>query len=144
MVSLPLKIIVDANILFSFFKSDSVRRRIIKELLKIDCEFISPEVIFDELIADKSRILKYSAISDSEFSYLFALLDKQVNKISKEKYEQFLPQAKQISPHDKDLPYFAVALALNCSIWSDEKAFKQQSKMEIFSTKELLAMLEKI
>ena len=47
----------------------------------------------------------------------------------------------KISPHSKDVPYFALALAFNAAIWSDEKAFKKQNKVKIFSTEELKKIL---
>jgi len=45
---LPRLLIVDACILFSFFKSDSIRRRIIEELPNFGCRLISPAFAFKE------------------------------------------------------------------------------------------------
>ena len=42
----------------------------------------------------------------------------------------------------KDDPYFALALSLNCPIWSDEEAFKQQSRIKVFNTKKLSELIE--
>jgi len=56
----------------------------------------------------------------------------------------FLSPANKISPHGeqtKDDPYFALALAFNSPIWSDESEFKQQSRVKVFSTKELVELL---
>ena len=45
----------------------------------------------------------------------------------------------------KDDSYFALSLSKNkIPIWSDEIAFKKQSEIKVFSTKELLDMLEEI
>ena len=55
-------------------------------------------------------------------------------------------EANKISPHGeetKDDPYFALALAFNFPIWSDEGAFRKQSKVKVFTTAELLKLLEK-
>jgi predicted nucleic acid-binding protein len=38
----------------------------------------------------------------------------------------------------KDVPFIAAALALNCSIWSDDKHFKKQKEIKIFTTKEVM------
>ena len=63
----------------------------------------------------------------------------------KEKYEQSLSEAAKISPHGtdvhKDDPYFALALFFNAPIWSDEKAFKKQPKVKVFSTSDLISFL---
>ena len=48
------------------------------------------------------------------------------------------------APHAKDVPYFALALSLNCPIWSDEKSFKKQNKVEVYSTADVvIKFLEK-
>ena len=40
----------------------------------------------------------------------------------------------------KDTIFVAVALALNCSIWSDDRHFKKQKRIEIFTTKDIFEM----
>jgi predicted nucleic acid-binding protein len=80
-----------------------------------------------------------------EFSYLFRLLEIFLEKYSRKRFSEFLSEANKISPHGgetKDDPYFALALSLNCPIWSDEKAFKKQSKVKVYSTSELLKRLK--
>ncbi|RLJ02047.1 MAG: hypothetical protein DRP10_02385 [Candidatus Aenigmatarchaeota archaeon] len=141
---LPRTLIVDASILFSFFKKDSARRRIIEELPNLGCRLISPEFALKELLFDKEKIMKYGKINELSFAFLFSLLLRKIDPISEEKYKEFLSEANKISPHGekiKDDPYFALALAFNCDIWSDESAFKQQSKVKVFNTKELLELL---
>ena len=137
-------LIVDASILFSFFNPDSSRRRIIESSSGPGFNLISPDFAFDELIKDKDEIQKYSGISELEFIIFFSLLEKKIESFSKDAYELFLSDANKISPHGKqtkDDPYFALALSLNCAIWSDEKAFKKQSKVKVFTTSELLKEL---
>jgi len=43
--SIPKELIVDASILFSFFKADSARRNIFKKLLEQECKLVSPDFI---------------------------------------------------------------------------------------------------
>lgn len=136
-MSVPELLIIDANILFSFFKSDSVRRYLIEELLNCECKLISPDFVFEELSQNKDKIMKFSKIDESEFIFLVLLLKKEIKTISESEYSEFLINAKSISPHTKDDPYFALALAFNLSIWSDEEKFKQQSKIKIFDTARL-------
>ncbi|MBC7080817.1 MAG: hypothetical protein H5T44_00970 [Thermoplasmatales archaeon] len=75
------------------------------------------------------------------FLFLVSLLQRKVETISKTDYEMWLNKAKEIAPHNKDIPYFALALSLNAGIWSDEKVFKKQNKVKIFSTEELKKIL---
>ena len=144
MASLPNELIIDANILFSFFKSDSVRRHLIEELLNNDCKLSSPEFALKELLSDKEKIIKFSGISESDFTFNFSILEKEIKVVLEDEYEEFLSEANKISPHNnstKDDPYFALALSYNSPIWSDETAFKEQSKVKVFSTKDLLKLL---
>ncbi|MCG2700527.1 PIN domain-containing protein [Candidatus Parcubacteria bacterium] len=136
-MSVPELLILDANILFSFFKSDSSRRYLVEELLNRECKLISPDFVFEELSQNKDKIMKFSKINESEFIFLFLLLKKEIETVSESEYSEFLIKSKEISPHTKDNPYFALALSVNFPIWSDEEEFKQQSKIEIFDTAKL-------
>ncbi|MFB6216717.1 MAG: PIN domain-containing protein [Candidatus Aenigmatarchaeota archaeon] len=139
----PRLLIVDANILFSFFKKDSARRRIIKRLSNRGSKLISPDFVMEELLSDKEKIMRFAKINELEFNFLFSLLERKIETFSKSKYEEFISEGKEISPHDKDVPYFALALSLNSSIWSGEKAFKkEQSQIKALSTRELVELLE--
>ena len=138
-------LIVDDSILFSFFNPDSARRLIIESAPTLGFELISPDFAFNELAKDKEEIQKYSEINELEFIILFSLLEKKIESFSEVAYKEFLAEANRISPHStqtKDDPYFALALSLNCAIWSDEKSFKQQSKVKVYSTSELLKELK--
>jgi len=132
-----IKLVVDANILFSFFRPDSERKHLVEGLLISDCELVSPEFVIEELLSDKEKIKKFSGLNESEFSELFLILEDEIRVVPKSEYDKFLSDAIKLSPHIKDAPYFALALSLNSPIWSDEKAFKKQSKVKIFSTSAL-------
>jgi len=142
---LPKTLIVDANVLFSFFKSSSERRRLIEELPNLGCKLISPKFAFRELLDNKDRIKKFGKINELAFIFLFSLLELKIESFPESTYKEFLSDANKISPHPgstKDDPYFALSLLFNkCPIWSDEEAFKQQSEVKIFSTENLLKML---
>jgi predicted nucleic acid-binding protein len=142
---LPKILVVDASILFSFFKKDSDRRRLIEELPNFGCQLIAPKFVLEELVKEKERIKKFGHINNLAFAFLLSLLDKRVETFPEEAYKEFLAMANKISPHGKpvvkDGPYFALAFAFNSPIWSDEEAFRQQSKIKIFSTKDLIELL---
>lgn len=141
---LPRILVVDACIMFSFFNKNSDRRKIIEELSNLGCMLISPEYVFEELAKNKEDIKKFGKISELGFTFLFSLLERKIESFPKESYKEFLPEANKLSPHGeqtKDDPYFALALAFNSPIWSDESEFKQQGRIKLFSTKELAELL---
>jgi predicted nucleic acid-binding protein len=130
-------LVVDASILFSFFNPNSARRAIIQSSPKLGFKLISPDFAFEELTKDKGKIQKYSGIKELEFIIFFSLLEKKIESMPKSEYDKFLHKAAELAPHVKDKPYFALALLFNCPIWSDEAAFKKQSKVKVFNTEEL-------
>jgi len=140
-MKIPKILIVDANILFSFFKKESLRRELIERLPYIGYKLISPDYVFEELFNEKEKIMKFSKIDETIFLFLISLLQRKIEIISKTDYEMLLDKAKEITPHKKDIPYFALALSLNAGIWSDEKAFRKQNKVKVFSTEELKKIL---
>lgn len=40
-----------------------------------------------------------------------------------------------------DTEYFALALKLKCSVWSNDKKFKKQDKVKVYSTNELIKLI---
>lgn len=134
---IPINLIVDANILFSFFKTDSLRRDLIEKLPNLGYKLISPDFVMEELLKEKDKIMKFAKINEIGFLFLFSLIERKIETIPWKEYEKWMEKAKKIVPHKKDIPYFALALSLNAAIWSDEKAFKKQNKVKIFSTEEL-------
>jgi predicted nucleic acid-binding protein len=135
-------LVIDANILFSFFNPSSARRVLIHASPKLGFKLISADFVFEELAEDRGKIQKYAGISGLEFILFFSLLEKMIESVPKEEHDNFLSNAMELAPHAKDVPYFALALSLNCPIWSDEKAFRKQSKVKVYSTSELLKRLK--
>jgi len=137
-------LVADANILFSFFRYDSSRRCLIEELLNSGCSLVSPDFVLKELLSDKHKVMKYAGIDELEFSFLYSILIEEIKIFPEPEYSGFLLEAVGVFPqHTKDTPYFALALSLNCAIWSDEKRHKKQSKVKVYSTSELVDFLTK-
>jgi predicted nucleic acid-binding protein len=146
MDKLPDTRFVDACILFSFFNNNSDRRRLIEELPNRGCRLVSPKFALKELSSNGERIKKYAKINDLGFAFLLSLLEKKIESYPYESYASFMQEANSISPHGEetvDDPYFALALSLNASIWSDETAFKKQASINVYNTNELFNLLSK-
>ena len=57
-------------------------------------------------------------------------------------YKEFKDKADSISPDPNDTQYFALALKLNCPIWSNDKKLKEQSEIKVLNTSELIELLK--
>ena len=143
---IPEELVVDASILFSFFKANSARRGIFKKLLEHECKLASPDFVLKELSNNKSDIIRFAKISEEQFDEILSELENDLAPFKEDEYKEFLLEANKISPHGeetKDDPYFALALAFDFPIWSDEEAFKKQSRIKVFTTGELFKLLKK-
>ncbi|RZN15084.1 MAG: hypothetical protein EF812_03555 [Methanosarcinales archaeon] len=125
------------------FCSPSLNPNLLQEILLscytvIRVRLFAPDFLLDELLSLKERICEFCGIDEEEFTTSFILLCEVVDVIPKSEYERFLSEAKSLLPeHPKDASYFALALKLSISIWSNEKRFKKQSAVKVFSTHEL-------
>jgi predicted nucleic acid-binding protein len=138
-----MKLVVDTNILFSFFR-DTIVRKIIVNSKNLGLELFTPKYAFEEIIANKSKIMKYAGITSEEyFEFVISTLQYFVRTVPGEFFEDLKEEAKRISPDLKDSPFFALALKLNCGIWSNEKILKRQSRVSVFSTREIVRLLFK-
>jgi len=134
-----MKLVVDTNVLFSFFKKESKTRKLISNFEIL--EPITPSFCIDELNEHKELISEKSRLSDEEFEETLDDLLIFVKVFTLSEYRDFLSDAKTLSPDPDDIDLFALALKLDCPIWSNEKAFKKQSKVKVFSTSDLISFL---
>lgn len=129
-----MDLVVDANIFFSvLIKSGKTEELMFNPSLHL----FAPEFIFEEFIKYKDYIVKKTGRTDNEFNKLIGILRKRIKTISNEEIEKFIPKAKKICPDKKDVDYFALALKLNCSLWSNDKELKNQKEVVVYATHEL-------
>jgi len=133
-------LVVDTNVLVSFFRENPVRRIILKSK-SLSLELYSPAYALEELRKNLHKLVKYSKLSQEEVLFILKGLEKHIKVVPDEYFKEFESEAKQLI-HDKDVPIFALALKLRCSIWSNEPGFKRQSSVEVFNTRELRNSLD--
>ena len=102
---------------------------------------VSPKFILKEFREHKSEIMKKSGLNEGDIFSFLILLTPKIEFFKTEDFDEFLEEAKEISPDPDDTEYFALALKLNCAIWSEDKEFKRQSRVKIYSTSDLLKEL---
>ena len=135
-----MKLVVDANILFSFFKKDSFTRRFI--LSHPELELFTPLYVFEELEEHKEEIKSKARIDDRVFELSSKELSEYVTIVPLDEFKEFWEEAEQISPDPDDVEYLAVALSLNCAIWSNDKDLRdKQYRVVVVTTEELTKLL---
>ena len=139
-----IRIVIDANILFSaLIKDASITRELITsdDIFDIYCH----EFIFKELEKYKKFIISKREKNKQLLTYKesFETLLYFINIIPTERYDDKIKEAYNIMKDidEKDTHYVALALKLNCPIWSNDTDLKKQNKVKIYNTKELLEEL---
>jgi predicted nucleic acid-binding protein len=77
--------------------------------------------------------------------YALKFILESVRVIPSELYSHKMKNACEVmkSIDEKDTPFLALALQLNCSVWSNDKHFKQQSIAGAYTTEEVIELLKK-
>ena len=132
-------LVVDMNILFSFFKKHTFTRKL---LSNSHLELYSPIYALEELNKYSNELILKSKINIGIFELYKNVLSWFVRFIPTSEYKDFKNEADSISPDPKDTQYFALALKLGCPIWSNDKRLKEQSKIKVFNTSELIELLD--
>ncbi len=135
-----MELVIDANVFFSVL----IKKGKTEELIFNDnLQLYAPEFIFVEFNKFKDKILDKTERTLFDFFSLVDILKKRIKTIPNEETEKFLLEAEEICPDRKDVDYFALALMLNCAIWSQDKAMKEkQNRVQIYSTDELVELLK--
>jgi len=135
-----MQLVLDANILFRALIG---KGKVLKILFSDKINLLAPEFLFEEFENNKSEIANKGKVSVLELKEILNLLKERIQIIPSEDISSLIKlKAKDISPHSKDEAYFAVALAFNVIIWSEEKSFKKQSEVKIYNTKDLVEAIE--
>ncbi len=130
-----MNLVVDTNILFSFFLDGSFTKKLIKSS---KFELISPRLSLLEIERHKLEIIKKSRIKERDFSNYFHELSKFIRFIDKKEYILFLPEAVRLSPDKDDSDFLALCLKFNCYLWSNDNFLKMQNKIKVISTREIV------
>ena len=115
-----MELIIDAHELFSALIAAGRGRQTKKlEILFSDnVKLYAPSLLFKELAKNSSEIKSKSGFSDNDFKEFVKDVKSRIEAVPIERFSDKLFEAKETSPHPKDIPYFALALALDCAIWS--------------------------
>ena len=132
-------LVADMNILFSFFKKHTFTRKL---LSNPNLELYSSIYALDELNKYSQELISKSKINTGTFELYKKVLSWFIKFMPVSEYKEFKDKADSISPDPNDTQYFALALKLNCPIWSNDKKLKEQSEIKVLNTSELIELLK--
>lgn len=129
-----MKATADANILFASLITDGLTRKIwFNEEIELYC----PAFIIIEFLKYKNLIEKKFKGPKDRFESLLDHCLKQTIIVKNEELEPYIPAADTLVEDRKDLVYFACALKENTILWSNDKEWKNQTRIAVKTTEEL-------
>ena len=130
-----MDLVVDANVVFAaLIKEDSFAYSL---LFSDKFHLFTPEYIFIELEKHKEEILEKTERTTEEFFRLFEVIKRRIAIIPLGELVPYVEEAEKLTPDPDDMAYFALALKLNCAIWSNDKKLKEQNKIKVYNMHEL-------
>ena len=82
----------------------------------------------------KEEIIEKTDRTAEEFFRLLEILKRRIVIIPLEELIPYIEEAEKLTPDPDDMAYFALALKLNCAIWSNDKKLKEQNKIKVYNT----------
>ena len=138
-----MMLVVDANVIISCLlkKAGTFDVFLLNSMLK-KFELVAPEFLMIEVGKHKEELLKETKLPKDEFDEVMEFLVEEITFVPTSQFLEFLPKAKGLlSEHSKDVPYLALALKLNCPIFSGDKTLKRLSPVKVLSPREVLKLL---
>jgi len=134
-----MELVADTNIAISAILRPGMSRSLI---LYPGFKLFSPQQLVEELENNKEELIAKSTVTDEEYHNIVRIVLSNITIVPESDYGAFKDEAEVVSPDWKDRAFFAVALQRNCAIWSNEKRLKNQKKVEVYNTQELLGLLQ--
>ena len=134
-----MDLVVDANILFAALIKKGATSNL---LFSNELHFYAPEFLLNEFEKYRELVIEKTERPDIEFEELLAVYMRRITFIPGEEIEPYLKEARKISPDPNDAVYFAVALKVDGSLWSNDAVLKKQDRIKVYSTKELLSAVQ--
>jgi predicted nucleic acid-binding protein len=138
-------LILDANVIFSaLLKGKPLSMSV--ELKNKGIELITPDFLVEEFFKKRKELSKILCISEEQILVAFTkMMSELVRVVHKEEYVTFLDEAKKISPDKKDVPYFALSLALDkAPIWSREPRLRRQKVVKVLDDKGVERLMKEL
>ena len=132
-----MNIIVDSNILISALIKDSITRKII---IQCNDNLLSPELMIEEIKKHLDIISAKSGLSYDDIDRVMDTLLKYIIIVSFNEIKDSINTAERIMGKidPSDVIFVAAAISKNAAIWSDDKDFQKQNKIDVFTTKDMI------
>jgi len=131
-----MNLILDNNILFSLMNPHSMNSFVFENLSEI--EFFAPLFIVEEFNKYEKECLRKSKLNKNDFNQRKKEIFSRINFIQFPEFKKYVRFAQEFCPDENDVFYFGLCLKLNLPLWSNDKNLKEQDKVVVLDTKDLI------
>lgn len=138
-------LVLDFNVIFSALYGRDVAYRIFMENHVLEkFRFLIPAYLWEELDSKRERISRLTHLSENEVAYVLSIIRSQTIVIPENVVLQGIEKAREICPDPKDIPYVALALALNVPLLTGDKKLVESvgGHIKVYTPREILDFLE--
>ncbi|MFH0837610.1 MAG: PIN domain-containing protein [Candidatus Aenigmatarchaeota archaeon] len=132
-----MRLVVDANVLFSAFLRKGVTRQLI---LDRRLELFAPEFLIDEYTKHSNELIERSGLEKDNALRLISLLFARIVIVKTNELLLYKDAAKHLTTDENDEAYIACALATRADLWSRDRHLKT-GRIRCWSTEELAKKL---
>lgn len=144
-----MKVVIDTNVLITCFWKGSVFRSLVQ---KSNLELYAPAYALEEIRKHREEIRKKVRLPLVEFAKTLQDLHMLVTFVSLHEYSQHFSEVLAIAkhfPHSEneilnDIDFLALAVHLDCLLWSNDALLKRQPLVSVVTTKEFILLLAEI
>ncbi len=133
-----MKLVVDTNVLFTFFWKNSVGRDL---LLDSHLTSLSPLFALTEVDKYKKEIIRKARLDEGTYESELAELKIAVSFIALKEYSSSLSILAKHCPDSNDIDFLSLAHALKLPLWSNDERLKEQDVVIVLNTKEVIGIL---
>ncbi|NJF25654.1 PIN domain-containing protein [Thermococcus sp. Bubb.Bath] len=140
-----MELVLDFNVIFSALYGRGVAYKIFMENHVLDkFRLLIPAYLWEELDSKRERISRLTHLSEDEVAYVLSIIRRQTVVIPENVILQGVEKAGEICPDPKDIPYVALALALNVPLLTGDKKLAESvgGYIKVYTPREVLDFLE--
>ncbi|MFH1316735.1 MAG: PIN domain-containing protein [Candidatus Woesearchaeota archaeon] len=135
-----MKIVIDSNILFTYFWKDSYLRKILKEKLVV---FFIPNYSLYELEKYLPTLRIKAKLSEKEIRTIVEFLKEITFFIPRGSYNDSMKLIKKrITTDPDDIDFIALAYKLKLPLWSNDRELKNQKLIPVLNTKQIIELAD--
>jgi predicted nucleic acid-binding protein len=133
-----MELVVDANVLFSALVKDGKTAEL---LVEDNLVLFAPFCLLKEFELHKSELLEKTHRSTSEFDEVLNIFKDRIFFVPLGVFMGSIAEARDVCPDVGDVEYFALAIHKKIPIWTNDFVLKQQRKVDIVTTTELVSFI---